>query len=121
MLNNEDLRRIKALEEEGIDVVVTSGGMFEYSTDEFESDQYCNHCNSFRLLPDPDPNDSFRDGDMKAVCLEVNGLIAGSLETPSEFTKIEKPLYCPKLGRTLNEDEQEKASKRLVWAKRWMK
>ena len=57
---------------------------------------------------------------MKAVCLVVNGVIAGSLEKPSEWTNIRKPLYCPKLGRILSEDEKEKAVKMLKWAQERM-
>lgn len=83
--------------------------------------EYCDKCESFRLLPDPNPDDWFRDGDMKAVCLEVNGVIEGSLETPREWINIHKPLYCPKLGRELNEEEKKIAAKRLEFAKKRMK
>ena len=72
-------------------------------------------------LPDPDPFDWFRDGDMKAVCLEVNGVIEGSLERPSECTNICKPLYCPNLGRELSEEEKKTAAESLKWAKKRMK
>lgn len=85
--------------------------------EENQSSEYCDQCSSLRLEPDPDPYDWFRNGDKKAVCLEVNGLIAGCLETPSEWTNIEKPLYCPKLGRELSEEEKIEAEKWLKWAK----
>lgn len=68
---------------------------------------------AFRLLQDPDPKDWFRDGDIKSVCLEVNGVIEGSLERPSEWTNICKPLYCPKLGRGLSEEEKKTADEML--------
>ena len=80
----------------------------------------CNNCSAFTLLPDPDPDDWFRDEDMKAVCLEVNGVIQGSLEKPSEWQNIPKPLYCPKLGRKLTAEEQKKADEELKWARKIM-
>ena len=84
---------------------------------EEEVKEYCNQCDAFKLLPDPDPYDWFRDGDKKAVCSEVNGLIAGGIEKPSEWEYVEKPLYCPRLGRELSEDEKADAKKWLKWAK----
>ena len=115
MLSEKNLREIKEYEEAGIDVVaIGSHGTLDYSTQGMG-------CSAFRLLPDPDPFDWFRDGDMKAVCLEVNGVIEGSLERPSEWTNIRKPLYCPKLGRELSEEEKKTAAERLKWAKERMK
>ena len=121
MLSEKNLREIKEYEDAGIDVVaIGSGGTLDYSTQGMGGNEYCDQCSAFRLLPDPDPHDWFRDGDMKAVCLEVNGVIAGSLEKPSEWTNIRKPLYCPKLGRELSEEEKETAVKMLKWAKERM-
>ena len=122
MLSEKNLQEIKKFEESGISVVaVNSDGRLSYSTQGVGGSEYCDQCSAFRLLPDPDPFDWFRDNDMKAVCLEVNGVIAGSLERPSEYTHIRKPLYCPKLGRELSEDEKKKATKRLEWARKRMK
>lgn len=122
MLSNDELREIKEYEEAGIEVVALgSGGTLEYATKGMGGSEYCDQCSAFRLFPDPDPNDWLRDGDMKAVCLEVNGVIAGSLERPSEWTNISKPLFCPKLGRELSEEEKKKAADRLKWAKERMK
>ena len=122
MSSKKHLREIKEYEEAGIDVVALgSGGTLDYSTQGLGGIECCDQCSAFRLLPDPDPNDWFRDGDMKAVCLEVNGVIAGSLERPSEWTNIPKPLYCPKLGRELNEKEKEMSTHMLKWAKERMK
>jgi len=122
MLSEKNLREIKEYEEAGIDVVaIGSGGTLDYSTQGMGGSEFCDQCNAFRLLPDPDPYDWFRDGDKKAVCLEVNGVIEGSLERPSEWTNIRKPLYCPKLGRELSEEEKEDTAKRLKWAKERMK
>ncbi len=122
MLSKNDLREIKEYEEAGIKVVaIDSDGTLAYATQGIGGCEYCDQCSAFRLLPDPDPSDWFRDGDMKAVCLEVNGVIAGSLERPSEWTNIRKPLYCPKLGRELSEEEKKEAAERLEWAKKRMK
>ena len=58
---------------------------------------------------------------MKAVCLDVNGVIEGSLERPSEMTNIKKPIWCPKLGRELTEEEKKQADAFLKLAKTRMK
>ena len=122
MLSEKNLREIKEYEEAGIDVVaIGNGGTLDYATQGIGGCEYCDQCSAFRLLPDPDPFDGFRDGDKKAVCLEVNGVIEGSLERPSEWTNIRKPLYCPKLGRELSEEEKKTAAERLEWAKERMK
>lgn len=122
MLSEKKLREIKEYEKAGIDVVaIGSHGTLDYSTQGMGGCECCDQCSAFRLLPDPDSDDWFRDGDMKAVCLEVNGVIEGSLEKPSEWTNIRKPLYCPKLGRELSEEEKKTAAERLKWAKKRMK
>ena len=119
MLSEKNLKEIKEFEKAGIDVVtVSSSGTLEYSTQGLgDKESFCDQCSAFRLMPDPDPTDWFRDGDQKAVCLEVNGVIAGALEKPSEWTNISKPLYCPKLGRELSEEEKKKAAESLEWAR----
>ena len=122
MLSKKNLQEIKEFEKSGISVVaVDSAGRLSYSTQGVGGSEYCDQCSAFRLLPDPDPFDWFRDNDMKAVCLEVNGVIASSLERPSEYTNICKPIYCPKLGRKLSEDEKKEATERLEWARKRMK
>lgn len=122
MLSEKNLREIREYEKAGINVVAISrNGTLEYSTTGMGGSEYCDKCSAFRLLPDPDPTDWFRDGDMKAVCLEVNGVIEGSLERPSEWTNIPKPLYCPKLGRELSEEEKKEADECLKWAQKMMK
>ena len=118
MLDENKLKEIKEYEDAGIDVVaVGSEGTLDYSTQGLGGSEYCDQCSAFCLLPDPDPNDWFRDGDMKAVCNEFNALIAGGLERPSEMTKIEKPIWCPKLGRELTEEEKKQAEAFLKLAK----
>lgn len=84
-------------------------------TDKISScdDGICNNCSSFKLLPDPDPTDRFRDHDKKAVCNELNLVIEGKLERPSEWENVKKPLYCPKLGRSLSEEEKKMAETQL--------
>ena len=122
MLSKEQALEIKQMEKEGLDVVVvSSNGTLDYSTRKLEDyNSYCDQCKSFRLVDDPDPYDWFRDENKKAICLEVNGIIEGSLETPSEWTKIKRPLYCPKLNRTLTDIEQKEASKMLEFARKRM-
>jgi hypothetical protein len=122
MLSEKNLREIKEYEKAGIDVVaIGSDGTLGYSTQGMGGCEYCDQCSAFKLLPDPDPFDWFGDDNMKAVCLEVNGVIAGFLERPSEWTNIRKPLYCPKLGRELSEEEKKTAAEMLKRAKERMK
>ena len=122
MLSKKDFQEIKKFEEAGMDVVaVSSDGKLDYSTQGVGGGEYCDQCSAFRLLPDPDPYDWFRSGDKMAVCLEVNGVIEGSLERPSEWTNIYKPLYCPKLGRELSEEEKKEAVESLQRAMKRMK
>lgn len=121
MLTKKTIEEVKEFEKAGIDVVVIgSAGTLDYSTQRKDSNDYCDNCCSFRLYPDPDPFDSFRCDDMKAVCLEVKGVLRRYLETPSEWTNLPKPLFCPKLGRTLSKEEQEQAKEQLEKAKKKM-
>lgn len=118
--DTKELQAIKEMEMAGINVIsIAQNGALEYATENGNESEYCDRCSQLRLLPDPDPFDWFRDGDMKAVCLEVNGVIAGALET-REVTKIHKPLYCPKLGRELTEEEKACARITLKFAKERM-
>ncbi len=78
----------------------------------------CNQCDSFMLAPDPDPYDWFRDTDKKAVCLKLKAVIQGSLEYPSEWSNLSKPLWCPKLGRKLSEEEKKEAIESLTYAQK---
>ncbi len=121
MLSKNTLQEITKLEETGTSVVaIDSKGKLSYSSQGISGCEYCDQCSDFRLLPDPDPYDWFRDNDMKAVCLKVNGVIAGALERASEYTNIRKPLYCPKLGRELSDEEKIKATEQLKWARERM-
>lgn len=122
MLSEKNLREISKYEAVGLDVInISSTGTLDYVTHSNSNCEYCDQCPAFRLLPDPNPYDWFRSGDKKAVCLEVNGVIEGGLEGPNEWTNICKPLYCPKLGRKLSEEDIKKAQKDLQWAKERMK
>lgn len=122
MLTEKILREISEMEEAGLKVTIKSDDGTElYSTQSVIESKHCNGCGFFRLLPDPDPYDWFRDGDQKAVCTKVNGVIEGGLERPSEWNNVCKPLYCPKLGRMLDKEEKEEAAKRLKYARMRMK
>lgn len=121
MLDEKNLNEIKKYEDAGINVVaVGSGGTLEYATTGLGGSKYCDQCKAFCLLPDPDPLDSFRNGDMKAVCNELKAVIEGGLERPSEMTNIKKPIWCPKLGRELTNEEKKEAESSLKWAQERM-
>jgi hypothetical protein len=122
MLSETILRKIKELEETGIDVVVIENdGKLDYSTQGKCGNEYCDQCSAFRLLPDSDSDDWFKVFDMKAVCLEVNGVIEDSLKRTSEWINIRKPIYCPKLDYELSEEEKKEAVKSLKYARERMK
>ena len=78
----------------------------------------CNQCDSFMLAPDPDPYAWFRATAKKAVCLKLKAVIQGSLEYPSEWSNLSKPLWCPKLGRKLSEEEKKEAIESLTYAQK---
>ncbi len=121
MLSEKKIQEIKKFEEAGIDVIaIGKSGTLDYASQSKEGSEYCDQCSDFRLLPDPDPYDWFRDGDMKAVCLAVNGVIRGALERPSECVNIRKPLYCPKIGRELSDEEKKEAAEQLEWAQKYV-
>ena len=110
-------KEIKEMEEAGIDVVqINSQGRLEYATKMNSGINFCDSCTHLIFLPDPDPDDWFRDDDKKAVCAEMKALIAGSLEF-NELTNIRKPLWCPMLGRELAEEEKAKAKEMLDYAR----
>lgn len=101
-------KEIREFEEAGIDVVATCNGKLEYVTGGInESCNVCDNCEFLRFKPDPDPCDWFRDGDQKAVCLKMEAKIVGALERPSEMVNIEKPIWCPYLGKELSEEEKK--------------
>lgn len=105
---------IQEFEKAGIDVVATYKGQLTHVTGGINtSPEVCDSCACLIFAPDPDPSDWFRSDDQKAVCTEMNATIEGSLERPSEMVNIRKPLWCPKLGRELTDEEKEMASERL--------
>lgn len=132
MLNEDLVHRVMECDQKSTDEedkifrMVTKGIPFlsPIARDEVEVtvvNEFCNDCCFLRLLPDPDPYDWFADNEKKAVCLEMKAVIEGSLG-PFETNKIQKPLYCPKLGRELSEEEKKKSAEWLKWAKdRWLK
>ena len=112
-------KEIREAETRGIDVIVIgSKGEFEYATNKNENSDCCDSCEYLRFERDPDPYDWFRDMDEKAICIKLNAKIAGALE-PRDMTNIEKPLWCPKLGRKLTEKEQGEAEKDFTFAKKF--
>lgn len=119
MLSSKDIHEIKEYEDAGIDVVaIGRKGNLEYSSTGVGGNKYCDQCSAFRLVSDPDPTDWFRDGDMCAVCIEVKGVIQGSLEKPSECINIRKPLWCPKLDRKLDEVQKKDVEEDLIYAQK---
>lgn len=107
-------KEIEQYETAGIDAVVTKNGKLVHVTGGINQDSnYCDSCSSLTFAPDPDPYDWFRDGDQKAVCMQMNAIIEGSLERPSEMVNIIKPLWCPTLGRKLSEKESALADLQL--------
>lgn len=109
--------KYKEYEDAGMDVVAMNGkGQVQYATNMNMGSEYCDSCRCLIFAPDPDPNDWFRDDDKKAICTAVNATIAGSLEY-NELTNIRKPLFCPKLGRELTDDEKKKAEEQLKFAR----
>ena len=121
MLSRDNLRIVKQMEDAGLKVVsIDERGKLCYSTED-KSIDVCDDCVHFKLEPDPSPYDWFRDGDKRAVCLKLGVVIAGSLEQPSEWINISKPLFCPKLRQNLSEEEQKKASVMLANAKKALK
>ena len=120
MLNKKAEKIVKEYEKAGIDVVVLNNdGKIEYATTENEKkEECCDSCAYFALVPDPDPLDWFRDEDKKAVCFELNAVIEGGLEKPSEWTNIKKPIFCPRLGRKLTDEEKKIAEEKLEFARK---
>lgn len=83
--------------------------------------EFCDGCCFLRLLHDPNPYDWFEDNEMMAVCCAKKAVIEGAMG-PFETNKIQKPLYCPKIGRKLTNEEEEKAKTWLKWGQeRWIK
>ena len=86
------------------------------SLTEAKNSPICNQCKFFMLALDP--CDWFIDRDMKALCLKQKAVIVEGLKYPSEWNKILKPLWCPKLGRRLRKDEKEKSIESLTYAQK---
>ena len=109
--------KYKEYEDMGMDVVaINDKGQMQYATKMNIDLEYCDSCKCLVFAPDPDPHDWFRDDDKKAICTALNAKIAGALEY-NELTNIRKPLFCPKLGRELTDDEKKKAEEQLKFAR----
>ena len=110
-------KEIKEFEEKGFCVTdINSSGKLEYATKKEISDDFCDSCEHLKFAPDPDPDDWFRDNDQKAICMAKKVVMYPSLMY-NELTQIPKPLYCPKLGRELTDEEELIAMKQLEAAK----
>ena len=91
-----DSREIKKMEEAGLSVLsISNSGKINYQTNQDDSWKYCNSCQFLKLVPDPDPSDSFGICDKKALCGKWNDrLIAGGLNV-FEQSRILVPAFCP--------------------------
>lgn len=107
-------KEIQEMEAAGLNVVaVDADGKLAHVTGGINQDtNFCDSCPALAFLPDPDPGDWFRDNDQKAVCETMKAVIKGSLESPSEMVNIRKPLWCPYVKYSF-EEEKKKANERL--------
>ena len=83
---------IKKYEEAGLDVLEISGDKITYQTK--QDTNTCNSCDFLRLLPDPDPYDSFCCDDQKAICAE-NGKVISVAMNVWEASRVNIPKWCP--------------------------
>lgn len=93
----EKTQVVKKLEEMDFNVIEIfgDGTMVVAPKSDTKEQQYCDRCHYLKFMPDPDPDDWFRDDDQKAICQAVNKTIQGSLEF-NELTNIPVPSFCPK-------------------------
>ena len=94
---------IKKLEDAGLDVLeVSTRGKIQYESKKVENTVCCRACENFRLLPDSDSNDWFRDNDQKAVCTANKEVLARFLD-PWEASEIGREgilsKNCPKIKK----------------------
>ncbi|MBE5820973.1 MAG: hypothetical protein E7311_00090 [Clostridiales bacterium] len=91
-----DSREIKQMEDMGFNVLdISRSGSINYQTKQDESWKYCNSCQFLKLVPDPDPCDSFGVCDKKALCGKWNDrLIARGLNVFQQ-ARILVPAFCP--------------------------
>lgn len=109
-------KEIKEFEEQGLDVISINSGKLEYATKKENSDDFCDSCEHLRLMPDPNYAVLFREDDKKAICMEKQ-VVMYRFISRNKLTHIEKPLYCPKLGRELTDEEELIAMKQLEAAR----
>ena len=96
-MDSKKMEEIKKMEELGINVLATnSEGKIVHQTPEKNMEKFCNSCPYLRLLPDPDPYDSFCDNDQKALCLKLEAEIAWGLNV-WDALKVPIPPNCPLL------------------------
>lgn len=78
-----------------LDLEVNLSSEIEKQAVECEASGICNRCKALKFLPDPDPEDWFRDTDVKAFCSDANKKILGSLMY-NETGNISRPDWCPR-------------------------
>lgn len=111
-------KEIRKMEDAGIDVITTKCGKLEHVTGGInQNSNVCDSCPHLLFKPDHHSGDWFRDGDQKAVCLEMKAAVEIGLERPSEMVNIEKPIWCPCLGRELTDEEKKYYDSRLSIAR----
>lgn len=77
----------------------------------------CDSCQYLMFISDPDSCDRSRYNDKKAICTNMKAMIMGSLSHSSEMVNIQKPIWCPCLGRELTDEEKEHYNLKLRYAK----
>ena len=81
---------------------------------EKNSSDYCNSCVHLKFIPDS--TDIFKNNEKKVICMAKKVVMYRSLKY-NELTQIPKPLYCPKLGREITDEEDLIAMKQLEAAR----
>lgn len=110
-------KEIKEFGEQGFSVLsIDSAGKLDYVTNPESSNDYCDSCEHLRLMPDTNYAVLFREDDKKAICMEKQ-VVMYRFISRNKLIYTEKPLYCPKLGRELTDDEELIAMKQLEAAR----
>ena len=117
MLSENEKREIKMYEDAGLHVIATKNGKEVYNSEKNDDKEVCNGCQFLRLVEDPDPYDWFRDSDQKAICELLKAVLYGSLE-PRDIAKIHRPVICPYLSDSLDDEQKERAKTMLKYAKK---
>lgn len=100
-------KEISKMEAAGLTVIIVGKkGNIEHVTGGITNHtDLCDSCPHLHFVPDPDPFDSFRDDDQKALCEKMELCIANRLGF-NELTNLKKPIWCPYLDRPLTKYEE---------------